>query len=969
MKVEETEKKNGKPFPIVGLGASAGGLEALEGFVSHLPSNVNIPFVIIQHLSPKYKSIMPELLKKYTPLRIFVIEEGMKIEPNCIYLNPPNKYVSLIHCTFQLTEPGEAHGPKLSIDHFFRSLSEERGEKAICVVLSGTGTDGTLGLKAVKSEGGMTMAQDELQAKYNGMPRSAIETGLVDYVLTVEKMPGEIIKYVEQPYIKGVKRPVTHQESFRNFMHTIFTMIQSETGHDFSNYKPNTIHRRIERRMAVHHIEKISHYVDYLRQYPAEIETLYKDLLIGVTNFFRDPEAFDILKEKVLVTLLKNRPLDSPVRIWVPGCATGEEAFSIAIIMVEIMEKMKKCFDVQIFATDIDAEVIDRARLGLYPDSIAAHVSKSRLDRFFIKEDNAYKIKRQIREMVVFAVQNLIKDPAFSRLDLVSCRNVLIYLNIQLQKRIIPLFHYVLKKRGFLFLGTSEGIGEFTDYFLPVDLKWKIFKREGVVDEKVALGERALFLGTDVQKTKQKVIPDEVSISELAEKLILENYAPPCVIINEKYEILFFYGQTERYLSPPTGVASFNILKMVREDLRYQLTIALQEAIKQKTEIVTERLKTRYNDEYQTINIVVKPIMGPTISQELLMVAFEDKTSSPKSVRKEKEAPLNEAVDPRLAALEQELKSTREYLQTTIEELETSNEEMKSANEELQSTNEELQSTNEELETSKEELQSTNEELQTVNSEHQDKITELSHANNDLHNLLASTEIGTIFLDTNLCIKRFTPSVSKIFNLISSDIGRPISDITSTVIHEDIYQDAKDVLNTLKHFEVELQVKDGNWFSLRIQPYRTEENLIDGIVVTFVDITKSKKAQERAEESENYAKAIFDTIRGPILVLDDELKVVSANRSFYSVFHVTVKEIVGNFIYSLSNNQWDIPAFRELLEKVLPHQRAFNNYRVEREFPSVGQKTVILNARQLVYGNKKLILLAFEDVTPNRESI
>ncbi len=972
VKAEGTEKqlkKKDKAFPIVGIGASAGGLEAIEGFVSHLPVRVNIAFVIVQHLAPKYKSIMPELLKKYTKMRIFVIEEGMKIEPDCIYLNPPTKNVSVVNCTFQLIEPEEAHGARLPIDFFFRSLSEDRGEKAICVVLSGTGTDGTLGLKAIKGEGGMTMVQEEKQAKYDGMPRSAIETGLVDYILPVEKMSDEITKYVKQPYIKGVMRPVIHEESFKDSLHNIFVMIRSETGHDFSNYKQNTIRRRIERRMAVHQIERISNYVGYFRQNPAEIETLYKDLLIGVTNFFRDSAAFDILKEKILVEILKNREPDSPVRIWVPGCATGEEAFSIAILIVEIMEEMKKCFNVQIFATDIDAEGIENARHGAYTDSIAADVSPERLERFFIKEGNAYKIKKQIREMVVFAVQDLNKDPAFSRLDLVSCRNVLIYMNTMLQKKIITLFHYTLKNNGFLLLGPSESIGEFTDYFIPVDLKWKIFKREGVVDEKVALNARIPFIGPDVQKIKDKGIVSEVSISELAERLILENYAPPCVLINERYEILFFYGKTEKYLIPSTGIASFNILKMAREDLRYKLTLALHKAIKQRKEIVTEGLEIKYNDGYQTINLVVKPIMRTAVSQGLIMVVFEDKASTPKVVQKKKEASSCEGLDPRLIVLEQELQSTKEYLQTTIEELETSNEELKSANEELQSTNEELQSTNEELETSKEELQSTNEELQTVNAEHQDKIAELSHANNDLINFLSSTEIGTIFLDTNLCIKRFTPSVSKVFNLILSDMGRPISDITSKVINEDIYQYAKDVLNTLKHLEMELQVKDGDWFSLRIQPYRTEENIIDGVVVTFVDITMIKKAKEIAEEAQKYTGAIFNTIREPLLVLDKDFKVISANKSFYTLFQVTVKETEGNVIYNLGNHQWDIPALKELLEKVLPRKKVFDNYRVEHEFPSIGKRIMILNARQLLYENKKLILLAIEDTTANRKSI
>ncbi len=712
---------------------------------------------------------------------------------------------------------------------------------AICIILSGTGTDGTLGLKAIKGEGGITMVQEEKQAKYDGMPRSAIDTGLVDYILPVESMANELIKYTKHPYIDGPKKIQNAEEKFKDNLQKIFILIRASTGHDFSDYKQNTIRRRIERRLAVHQINKLTDYVRFLRQTPAEVETLYKDLLIGVTNFFRDKDAFAALNKKVIKDILNGKKQYSPIRIWVPGCATGEEAYSIAMLFIEVTEKIKKHFNIQIFATDIDADAIEFARGTIYPDSIAADVSVERLKHFFIKEDNAFKIKKQIREMVIFATQNLIKDPAFSKLDLVSCRNVLIYMDTTLQKRILPLFHYTLNQNGYLYLGTSESIGGFFDYFSPVDVKWKIFKRKGISIDRHNDFHRMPFLRTnaDFQKADKRILTAS-NIRELAEKVILEDYAPPSVLINDKYDILYFYGKTEKFLTPPTGEASFNITKMVRSDLKYKLTNALHKAGKQKKEVMIDGLKVKHNGSLISFNLVIRPITETQFAQGLMMVIFEDKTEHVTVTKRLAVASTPDNTDAQMVVLEQELQSTKEYLQSTTEELETSNEELKSTNEEMQSTNEELQSTNEELETSKEELQSTNEELETVNSELQDKVEELSRSNDDLNNLLASTEIGTIFLDTKLCVKRFTPTIANIFNLIQVDIGRPIGDINANIIYQDLYKDAEDVLATLKQKEIEIQSKDNKWYSMRILPYRTVENMIDGVVIAFVDITTFK---------------------------------------------------------------------------------------------------------------------------------
>lgn len=864
--VKPTEEKavfqmKDKNFPIVGIGASAGGLEALEGFFSHVPPKPNMAFVVIQHLAPKHKSVMDSLLKRRTQMNVLAAEDGRKIEPNCVYLNPPDKDVAIMDGTLHLIEPVERHGIRLPIDYFFRSLAQDQREKAICIVLSGTASDGTLGVRAIKGEGGMAMAQEEKQAQYDSMPKSAIDTGLVDFILPVEKMSEELMRYAKHPYIKAPEKITSAEEKFETTLSKIFLAVRAATGHDFSNYKQSTTRRRIQRRMAVHQIDDITDYLRYLQQNPAEVGVLDKDLYIRVTSFFRDPDAFNALNQKVILGLLKGKQPETPLRIWVPGCASGEEPYSIAIIFTEAMEILKKHFDIQIFATDIDAESIERARGATYPESIAADVSDGRLKHFFKKEENTYRLKKKIRDMVVFAVQNLIKDPPFSKLELVSCRNLLIYMDIDLQKKIFPLFHYTLNEGGFMFLGPSESIGGFADLFASVDNKWKIYKRKAPVVAKIAgyvpppfyeaaFGRRRVEAGNEVAGTK---------IRQLAEKVILEHYAPSCVLIDEKYNILYFHGKTDTFLSPPTGEASFNILDMIRDDLRYRLGAILHQAIKQKKAVVAEGLQIECDDGLLIVDLQVKPLMKPEAMQGLIMVTFETKKPPEKRGKKKKVPEAEEGkIGARVMSLEQELQSTKEYLQTTVEELEASNEELKSTNEELQSTNEELQSTNEEMETSKEELQSTNEELGTVNAELQGKVDELSRSNDDLDNLLASTEVGTIFLDTELRIKSFTPSASKIFNLIKTDIGRSISDLSPKITYEDIHKDAREVLKTLSQKETEIQTAEGQWFSMRLLPYRTLENVIEGVVITFVDVNKIKKAEEDLKKSNEMIKALYE---------------------------------------------------------------------------------------------------------------
>lgn len=841
--VSQKKKLKAGDLVIVGIGASAGGLETLEAFFHKMPTDSGIAFVIIQHLSPKHKSIMAALLAKHTRMTVCEIEDPTPIEPNSVYLNPPNKNVAVFNQVLHLMEPVRTGAINMPIDYFFRSLSEDRKERAIAIVLSGTASDGTLGIKAVKGEGGMVMVQDPDTAKYDGMPKSAIETGLVDFILPVEQLPENLMRYIKHPIINKPGKIASAETSGRHQLQKIFALIRSATGHDFSHYKHSTIERRIERRLAVHQITSLPDYILFLQKNPAEIQTLFKNLVIGVTRFFRDPKAYDVL-EKALSQLIHAKHPEDTLRCWVVGCSTGEEAYSLAILVSEAMETRKKHINIQIFATDIDEVAIDTARKGVYPASIAGDVSKERLSRFFLKEEGFFKIKKPVRDMVVFSLQSVIKDPPFSRLDLLSCRNLMIYLDATLQKKIIPVFHYTLNPGGVLQLGTSETIGEFTDLFGPVDSKFKIYQRKegvstGIVDYSKGIAtQRSEGTGPDAGQQ----LPAPANIQAQAEKAILDGYAPSAVLVNDKYEILHFVGRTEKYLVPPTGKPSFNILTMARSDLKYKLTTALNKAFRENSNTTQKGIRIKLNGSLAVVDITIGPLSGKGDSKGLMLVVFEDQTSEPIPEGAVDTKPIDKNQTSEVKQLEQDLQSTREYLQATIEELETSNEELKSTNEEMQSVNEELQSTNEELETSKEELQSTNEELSTVNSELQNKLDELSKSSNDMNNLLAATEIASIFLDTRLCIKRYTPAAAGVIKLIPTDIDRPISDLKTSFPGVDLAGQAKAVLKDLNTISTETLSEDGIWYALKIMPYRTIENIIEGVVVTVINIHEVKKA-------------------------------------------------------------------------------------------------------------------------------
>ena len=855
------EKEQDLRFPIVGIGASAGGLAAFEAFFSGMPKDVEpgMAFVLVQHLAPDHKSILTDLISKYTRMQVFEVEDGMEVKPNCAYIIPPNRDMSFLKGKLQLLEPTSPRGQRLPIDFFFRSLARDQHEHAICIVLSGTGSDGTLGLRAIKGEGGMAMVQNPASAEYDGMPRSALGTGMVDYELPPAEMPDQLISYISQAFWK-TDRPMIPVPETENELYKIFVLLREETGHDFSEYKLSTINRRIERRMAVNQIEDLEKYVAFLRKNSAEVESLFKDLLIGVTSFFREPDAFDVLEAECLPKLLQDKPADKPLRIWVAGCSTGEEAYSMAITVADHMEKHKRNHRVQIFATDIDKKAIESARAGVYPASIAADISEDRLSKYFIENPGeikgtpgTYRIQDKIREMLIFSEHDVIIDPPFSKLDVVSCRNLLIYMNSELQKKVISLFHYALKPGGYLFLGSSETVGDFGNLFLTVDRKAKIYQHTESSNNHHMTASQIFVpkIPIDEKTTSQSeaIVPssEKKSMKKIVEQELLKHIGVSGILVNAKGEILYIHGRSGRYLEPAPGEFDRNIKKMVRAGLQRPMKTGLHKAVNTKSITTVQGIKVQTNGDHAFVDLTLRPItMSTDVSSDdgLYLIVLEDSSlkekaemNVQKSISGIEEETEKSDKDSRITALLKELHEKEEYLQATNEELETSNEELKSSNEELQSMNEELQSTNEELETSKEELQSVNEELATVNAELQTKVLDLSRANSDMNNLLAGTGIATVFVDHQLMIMRFTPTATRIINLIRSDVGRPVGHIVSNLQgYDSLVEDTREVLDTLIPKEVEVKTSEGKLYKMHIQPYRTLENVIEGAVLTFVNL-------------------------------------------------------------------------------------------------------------------------------------
>jgi chemotaxis methyl-accepting protein methylase len=844
-------KKGGeRQFPIVGIGASAGGLEALDLFLRNVPADSGIAFVIVQHLEPTHKSSMVELLQRATAMKVLQVKDRTIVQPACVYVIPPNKEMSLLHGCLHLLDRIAPHGLRLPIDFFFRSLADDQQDRSVGVVLSGMGSDGTLGLRAIKEKGGVTFVQEPASAKCDGMPKSAADAGLADFVAPAEALPGKIIAYLQRaPLI--AKPALAHAGKARSAFEKILILLREETGHDFSLYKNTSVYRRIERRMGIHQVDKIATYVRFLQENPQEVRLLFKELLIGVTSFFRDSTPWEKLKTEVIPAILKDRTPSRALRAWVIGCATGEEAYSLAIVFKEALEQLKptKNFSLQIFATDLDGDAIEKARAAVYPPNIAADVSPERLDRFFIQVEHGYQITKTIRDMVIFAPHNLIRDPPFTKIDFVSCRNLLIYLSPELQKRLLPLFHYSLNPGGVLLLGNSETIGEFTDYFVPLDDKARLYRRNDFHLGTTPTEYPPAFVPGLNARQPPKTQKPAVNLQSLADQLLLQKYSPAAVLVNDKGDILYISGRTGKYLEPAAGKVNWNIFAMARESMRYELNGLFQKALGQTDAVTLKNVAVRTNGDTQVVDITVQAIAEPEVLRGSVMVVFRD-VEAPPAAKVSDKAKRSSPAGTVLTRAEQELEQARHEVRLARDEMQIFQEEARSASEELQSTNEEMQSTNEELQSANEELQSTNEEMQTLNQELNVKAHDLSQLNNDMKNLLDSTELTTLFLDKALNVRLFTTGSNKIFRLVRGDVGRLITDIASDLFYSELADDAREVLRTLVSHEKEVTTRDGRWFLVRIMAYRTLENMIDGAVITFVDITDSKTLEAELRKTQ-----------------------------------------------------------------------------------------------------------------------
>ncbi|MCX6267166.1 MAG: PAS domain-containing protein [Bacteroidetes bacterium] len=939
-----------KPFPIVGLGASAGGLEALEQFFENMPRDNGMAFVVIQHLDPTHVGIMPELLQRITPMKVYQATDLLKVKPNCVYVIPPNKSMSLLHGALHLFPPVELRGLRLPIDIFFRSMASDMLEKSIGIILSGMGSDGSLGLKAIKEINGVVLVQEPASAKFDAMPRSAIEAVKADVIAPAGELPAKLIAFLK--YIPATNPEDEIDSKLKSNLDKIIILLREQSGHDFSLYKKNTLFRRIERRKGIHQIEKISSYVRFLQENPKEVEILFKELLIGVTSFFRDPPLWKLLQEKILPEYLNELPNGYALRAWVTGCSTGEEAYSLAMVFAEALDKVHthKNLSLQIFATDLDISAIEIARKGSFKKNIVADVSPDRLSRFFKVEHGGFLVNTSIREMVVFAPQNVVRDPPFTKLDILTCRNMLIYMEPELQKKLISLFNYSLVPGGLMVLGTAETLGGRTEGFEETDSGMKIFKRT-IAPVVPALVD----------------FPSSFHRNSVKAPALANSSKSASVLVTTEGDIIYITGRTGKYLEPVAGKANWNIHAMAREGLREALPGAFRKVMQNYDALVLHNIKIGNNGGTQLVDVTVQRIDSSDAIRGMVLIVFMD---VPDMVAHEPGTRKNakQKSSGQYKELETELQRSYEDLQSTREEMQTSQEELKSTNEELQSTNEELQSTNEELTTSKEEMQSLNEELQTVNMELQTKVSDFVQANNDMKNLLNSTEIATLFLDKELNIRRFTDSVAQVIKLRGSDIGRPFTDLTTDLQYPEIASHARNVLKTLISVDATIATNDGRWFTIRIMPYRTQDDRIDGLVITFVDITVAKKleiAVKKANDtlaiSETRYRRLFESAKDGILILDAENgRIMDVNPFLIDLLGYSKKEIIEKAIWEIGFFK-DIVAnkdkFLELQQKELvryenlPLETA-DKHKINVEFVSnvyseAGKKVIQCNIREI----------------------
>ncbi len=930
-----------------------------------LPAGTGMAFILIQHLDPTHVSMMVDLLAGHTPLKVQQAADGMPLEREHVYLIPPGTYLSIRGGALRLSEPRERHGARLPFDFFLRSLAEELGARAICVILSGTGGDGSLGLKAVKEQGGLVIAQDPDDAEYDGMPRSAIMTGAVDLVLPVAKIPEIIAKYGRQMVLNGGRKGPASDDHPPDLLAEIIDLLRTKTSHDFALYKPGTLLRRIERRMALATVDDSGRYLDMLRRNSGELELLAKDLLINVTSFFRDPKAFELLAKEVIPDLVHRHPSDRPLRIWVAGCSTGEETYSLAMLFLEDIAAAKRSIKLQVFASDVDEDAVALAREGRYPEAIAADVSPERLARFFIQEEHSYRVMPELRGVVVFTVQDVLADPPFSRLDLISCRNLLIYLRPEAQEKVLLLFHFALREGGVLMLGSSETVGSLDDRFEPISKTQRIYRqighrRPGEADFPIGPGggTRTLWPG----RTPRAAAPG-ISARDLTQRLLLESYAPASVLINGKHECLYYSGPTDRYLQVAAGEPSRDLLDMAREGLRNNLRAAIQQASREHALTIATGAQASYGGNAVAVRIEVHPVQSA--GEELLLVSFFDEPErEPRSGR-----PVEPADDlSRVAELERELDATRKELQSAIHELEIANEEQKAINQEAMSANEEFQSTNEELMTSREELQSLNEELTALNSQLQETLERQRSTSNDLQNILDSSGVATLFLDGDLNIRFFTPAAKSLFRVIATDIGRPLADLARRINDTRLLADAGTVLAGHVPPNREVEADNGAWYTRRILPYRTQDAQVAGVVITFADISERKTAERAIEAARSYSDSIINTIRQPLVVLDEDLNVISASRSFYSIFSIEPEQAVGRQLDAVDEGRLDIAALRVFLDHLRNGERVVADHEIVVDLPRRGMRSLLVSALEICdepLATRK-ILLALEDITERK---
>ncbi|MBE9077549.1 PAS domain-containing protein [Romeria aff. gracilis LEGE 07310] len=978
---EQQTQGSNEPFPIVGIGSSAGGLEPTSQLLSHLPVDMGMAFVVIQHLAPDHPSLLSELLGRRTEMPVRQIEDGMNIEPNHVYVIAPNTQITLNQQKRFKVEPRDMSPGKFKpIDLFFQSLAEVWDSSAIGIILSGTDADGTLGMRAIRAAGGITMTQCRDTAEFSQMPITAAGDGDVDFVLPPAEIAEELVRmsqhsYVIQPSMAPADEPPPSES---DSLATVFRLLRSETGVDFTHYKHNTFNRRLMRRMALYKFENLEDYISYLRTHPDELQALYQDVIITVTSFFRDPDTFIALKNRIFPRILQEKTDDAVIRIWVPGCATGEECYSMAICLLEFLSEQQIKPSIQIFGTDISETAIDKARTGIYNESAMSPVSHERRRRFFLEVESGYQVTQSVRELCVFAKQNLISDPPFSNLDLVSCRNVLIYFTSILQKRVLPIFHYSLRPNGYLTLGGSESVGEASDLFTAVDKKHRIYGR-AATPSRLNFDFVSSDQLTVVAKPSGQTIGDPrtgLSMQQKADEIVLNQYAPVGVVINQKLDILQFRGDTSPYLRPASGEPSFNLLKMIRPELLLEVRTAVNQAKRREAPVQKTKLRVDGTSSLENVHLEVVPFKVPNVQEPYLLVLFSQ-ISTP-SVEEPPNAIDSSDLDAEpeitrltqeLADVKQELQETQAHLQTTIEDQDSTNQSLTTANEEILSSNEELQSINEELQTAKEEIQAANEELKTTNEELHSRNLEARQVNNDLINLLNNVNIPILMLSSELRIRRFTPAAQQIFNLIPTDVGRPVSDIRLNINVPDLENMLRQVIDTLSMQERELQDTEGGWHLLRVRPYKTTENQIDGAVMTLVDIDALKRTIEQLEVSRNYAESIVETVREPLIVLDADLHIQRANRAFYDVFQVVPAATEQRLIFEIGNGQWDIPELRSLLENVFTNHVELRDYEVEQDFEQIGHKVLLLNARKFAQGDDhRRILLAIEDITDRKQA-